>query len=259
MFLVIYSKTDTTHTHTHTCWLPRSTCQYQLANTPGSPASAKTTKKGGCVTMATIWRRPGMAAIVMVTVEQASGQCQAMLDYDDTHRGTHMIIYPRVLSLFGCCWIPLQVRNFNFKTKVQKWVADKNKSTHANNLFCKIPVWTSTIFSVWATTQWNKAKVLKVKPEFRFTSFDRPGILFFVLMAGCEHSGMEGKAFMFKCGPMCDCTGIFCWIQWNISCHFYISTPQTHMQILGDLTWKWLWWLKVEMQHFFNEQRPLTF
>lgn len=50
--------------------------------------------------MATIWCWPGMAAIVMVTVEEASGQCQAMLDYDNTHRDSHTTINPEFLPFF---------------------------------------------------------------------------------------------------------------------------------------------------------------
>lgn len=89
--------------------------------------------------MAIIWRRPGMAAIVMVTAEQPSGQCQAMLDYDDTHRGTRTIIYPRDLCLFSSCWLLSQLQ-LGCRNEWQM----KNKSTHAHNLFCTTSVWAST-------------------------------------------------------------------------------------------------------------------
>ena len=83
-----------THTHTHTHPLPPSTCHYQLADTPGSPATAKKKKKMDCYHgnhMVLSWHgrhRHGNSMVIG----------QAGQEHTQTHTHTHTLFLDNAVS-----------------------------------------------------------------------------------------------------------------------------------------------------------------
>ena len=87
-------QTQHTHTHTHTHPLPPSTCHYQLADTPGSPATAKKKIKMDCYHgnhMVLSWHgrhRHGNSMVIG----------QAGQEHTQTHTHTHTLFLDNAVS-----------------------------------------------------------------------------------------------------------------------------------------------------------------